>query len=673
MANGVKPRTTSLPGGLESLVIEHPHSSENRDSLLMLVTGMDKSGVKLQRKLIEMGYIVATLPTFALAIQYLNKAYVDGVVLDAYNTVPTKTDVTARPDSYKPGTGEIYTFLTQLHAIDPELGVSLVTTSGDPNEYHIPIMSDLVMLGVKVTKGTDERFRPFAVEELSEPEFSSSLMSLLNNRAAHLSGRISEISSSLPKSPSYDRLSLNIGDAVSQVYNRFSAGGTALVTDAITVGGAFAPISPTKQYPNSARTFHIKRVTEPEARGFAETHGAVTRRFKELGRCKPKTPAPLGYHVTADGTAFSVKTFVMGSSYSEVARVINPNSPQHTPDPDGLSALIWEEMLQLALGRKIPEWHEVTHPMILEERHKGAREGLPARQADQLLLVPEHLPEITGRSLDQQQKQDYRAAVAELYRGFPISDSSLVLPMSSKGQNLALETFQSIPTADLLRKRYLTGDQVNTDKLERDFAFWDFNTFGRVGTAFSDIYSLVNDPRLYILQAERPRLIFTALQKIFPEQELIQLYDELFGQGIHHSMLKAQQTAIQAQVNEYRFAIGRVRDPESYVKERESLQTDFTYFLGEALKHVTLSCTAKSEDWQGRKLSPFDVIELMTEHYTSPDRWLSCSLTNGKSRSFAYLPRLHAPIAKMYSEPELSTLDTERLRENALRGNFLTY
>ncbi len=675
MVNDLNLKTTLSIGRLESLIIEHPSSPENRNGLLMLVTDLDEAGIYLQRKLVEMGYIVANLPTFALAMQYFNKAYVDGVIVNAHKTVPSKTEIINNPDSYHQGTGEIYTFLTQLRSIDPKLGVLLVTTSGDPDEYHIPVINDLIQLGVIVTRGKDERFRPFAADELSGQQFSSSLAASLDDRAAHFTERVSKISSSLPKPPFDEPLPLDIGEAIAKVYSRQSMGGNAFVTDSITVGGAFSPINPVQQYSPSVRAFHIKRVSREEALNFSETYRALIKRFRELGKSKPKTPAPLGYHVTADGQAFSVRSFIVGSSYSEISRIINPNSSHNmAQEHDGFSSSLWNEMLNLALVKKIPEWHEITHPIVLGETQKRAREIIVTRQASQLLILPEHLPEISGRSLDIQQITEYRSAVSDLYKNFPISDSCMVLPMSSKGQNLAIETFQSVPTLELLRKRYSATDgSINSEKLEKDFAFWDYNIFGRVGTVFSDIYSLVNDPRVNIPQTERPKWIITALEQIFSEDQLISLYDELFRQGIHHSMLKAQQTAIHAQVNEYRFVVGRVRDPESYVKERESLQADFRYFLGEALKHVTLYCAAKVDDWQGKKLPPPDIAGLMARHYSFPNNWMTCPPTNGKSRSLAYLKKMHATIAQVYTEPELSRFDTEWLRKNALNGNFLNY
>ena len=164
MVNDLRQEATSPAGGLESLVIEHPPGPESRKSLLLLVTGRDEQGFRLQRELVKMGYIVANLPTLALAAQYLNRAYVDGVIVDALNSVLTRKDVGINPDAYRSGTGEIFTFLAQLHSIDPKLGVLLVTTSSDPDEYHAPAINDLIQLGVKVTIGIDKRFRPFAAD-----------------------------------------------------------------------------------------------------------------------------------------------------------------------------------------------------------------------------------------------------------------------------------------------------------------------------------------------------------------------------------------------------------------------------------------------------------------------------------------------------------------------------
>ncbi len=664
--------------GLDDLVIYEPLAGEgrspNRNTAILLVSNSPSPSVA-SKELTDAGYTVVIAPSLTSAYHYLNKAYVDIVVVD----------LSGRPqmdaDNYRSGTSEVYRFVEGVRSIDDTLGIFLIDKESQRWSFNLPVQ-ELAQLNVESSMG-EYGLRPFNFSEIADPKnaFHLKLRERLKARVESTEVLLSEIARSLPELPVGGELPFNLGEAAAKFYKRnpFGGAGLSIDRDSISVGGAVAPISRTRQYPEKTTTIHIKSISPKEAVDFAATYAFLIKKNPGL-----KTPRPFGYHIKDDRTAFQVLTFIIASTYMDIAHVLSPDSPNYGGNDETAKSdrALWNAMLDLLFKEKLPEWYRMTHDVVMSDDHDypNARANIPQHQMAQMLLLPSRLADITGQGFTPEEISELRYTIDLLFTagrgGGKVkrpNDSLLVLPVDPKGANIAFENFISMPDAATIRTRYLDEQHTpDVKRMSKEFASWGHGMLGEVNPVLVGHFQALNDPALLIPEKIKPALLFDSLESMLPGEDSRNFFEDIFVQGIYKAFLKAYVIASHAQVNEFRRAIAKNRDPDSYASTQTQLQNDFRHFIEQMLKHISLAYHGLRENWSGLPLERG--VEKMTEHFTYKDEWFS--LENGASmpaqRSPAYLRRMHQILSRL-RDAEFSKFDFERMKRNSLRGDFLRY
>ncbi len=661
----------------EALNTYYPSPDFNREQVILLVAPQSEERSRTLSKLLVSGYIVQQLPNMSLAAQHLQKAYIEAVVADVSKSMPKAEDIRSGNREYKPNEGEAFRFIQQIKAADPYLPV--IPINLERVEIHRPAIVDLKSMSPDRVelKLTHEGFvRPFQPEDIDLFNFAEMLQRAIALRIQQFEGIMRRIGSNLPENGS--QLPYDIGEDARYIYSKNPKGSTAWDNDAMTLGGVVAPINPNKQYPKTAKTFQIKRVTIEESAEFPLTYDTLKNEFRQLHPKAPfRTPEQLGNHITGNNEAYALRTFRIASNYSDIMRVL-VEGIRSGADTDGAVENLRREILRVFFEERLPDWYSMSHKLAMDEQHRPAREKLQLQQIEQMLLLPTKLTDISGKPVDPAVLASLRLDVTALYAKHPggMRDEVYTLAMSSKGHNIALETGRSNPTLELLTDKYLLKSKkdgstttVRTpdhSSISSDFAFWDFNMQSVVSTLFSDMNYLLNDSSVFIPEKEKPEWAFKSLEVIFREDPR-NFYDALFVQGIHHNALRAVQTAIHGQVHNYRAAIGKLRNPASIESERTELDQQFMHYIEQVVKFTSLA----HNFWlrEAEKLPLEEGVDIITEHFSDKGAWV---LENGRGK-LLYLKRIFAVYDGLRAN--VHGLDHKLLTASALRtgGPSISY
>ncbi len=634
----------------------YPPTDASNGNAVLLVTSVKETADNLTRKLVSEGYAVTVARTTQEGITNIGNSYLEAVVLD----------IAQAPDAL--------TFVKQATITNPDLPVMLVDTT-NTQRSQLDLSSFLHQGAI-----TFQPDQPFNVAEIAggrppingqDTQYNVFFRTLEDKLAAvkqKRNARWMTVASGLPEGTTEADLSLDVGEAAATIYRGDRLGGSGFQREA--TAGIATRISQDKVYrPEDARnTFHIKPVKQSEARTFFDTFAALN----EIGRGH-MTPAPRGKYQRGDFGLITLG-FILGSSYYSIHNTLF--SPQVPEDKKELAQNMWNAFLTDFFKVQYPEWYRATHPIVMDDHHQSARQTIPQKQIEQMLLFPQNLSAISGKPLSSSDFGKIASAVPALYNR-PIPDVLFVLGMDPKGANIGRLTYQVEPTyerlVELSTREGKNGREVDPAKLP-PFAHWDNKMIGTVYTILSELWQTLLDPRLSIPLKDSPAYMSQSVEEIFkgtnsdPNSVLL----EAWRQGLYKTARKTFVCSVQAAAEVYRLETMKNLDEQAAEKSLQMLQQDVYHFIGQVLNFSSGLHRAILENHAEKGLAYG--LEQMAAHFAEPERWSVLEKTTSQKQELVALKAIHEVFTRM-RDPNLglASFDRTHLLDNYGSNKALHY
>jgi hypothetical protein len=631
----------------------------NRQQTLLLVADETDRALRAASTLSEMGYwIFQRNPELPDILRYTEKAYMDAVLIDTASLMERNL-IASSQESYHVGTGDAFGFLDNLSTIR-DLPVYLVNLHRDGMQPFTLGIYDLVSLGAKTRRNSDGTISPFPLDDLVDAasDFHRQILKELPELTRRKLTRLDQVGLRLPDPNYAGQLGVELGNLVEQTFREDAGGGNHFFQQDSSSDGGVTRIDPGRTYPDAKnglqlRTFHIKKGSPTDVKGFGATQEFLRRALPDINMNLPR-----GHH-PGKTDYFGVLTFIIATSGDVVVDSLGPEDP------------LTKGVMDVLFNYLHPAWYAATHERVMQADHERARADLKGKQRDQLFLFDTQMQNMVGSPFPDGLQERFRAGVSRLCNK-SISDLEYQLQLDAKARNFGLRTGKILSTRDDLYADYAPTGRPDSQVIARDISIWGQGVFGHLDTHTADVIQSMNDWSLHIPESDKADYLFSSLHKVYGEETLLKIMPEVLRQSAYKSLMKVVVTASHMQKHVARMLYGKIRDQEFFDEQQGKLQQSYTHFMEQSLKHLSLASNAYFEGWLDS--GDLGVIQSKAHgHFAQRDAWFSIEKGRSGAQRGGVYGSLHGVVCQVAKNERFARLDIEAMKQDVLQGNFIRY